>query len=60
MRVLVIEKKVAKRYSIADSPSSDDPEAAQHQNTNGDDSGHAHGEQGEEEPLLGKEKNHFK
>ena len=60
MRVLVIEKKVAKRYSIADPPSSDDPEAVQHQSTNGDDSGHAHGEQGEEEPLLGKEKNHFK
>lgn len=60
MRVLVIEKKVADRYETTDNPSSGDPEAAQHQNTNGSDSSPAQGEQGEEEPLLGKETNHFR
>lgn len=61
MRVLVIEKKVAKRYGAADARSADDLEASQDQNTDGDNSGPAHSEQGEEEPLLGKkEKDHFK
>lgn len=61
MRVLVIEKKVAKRYGAADARSSDDLEASQDQNTDGDNSGPAHSEQGEDEPLLGKrEKEYFK
>lgn len=60
MRVLVIEKKVAKRYRTVDPPSPDDPEAIQEQNTNGIDPSQAHNDQGEEEPLLGKENNQFK
>lgn len=60
MRVLVIEKKVAKRYDTGDSLSTDDPEAAQDQDTDGEGSRQAHAEQGEEEPLLGKKENHFK
>ncbi|KAI7783286.1 membrane transporter [Diaporthe eres] len=61
MRVLVIEKKVAKRYGAADPQSVEDLEAVQDHNTDGHDSGQAHSGQGEEEPLLGKkEKNYFK
>lgn len=60
MRVLVIEKKVAKRYGVAEPTPSGDSEASQDQNTNGVGSGQPHSEQGEEEPLLGKEKNPFK
>ncbi|KAI3400417.1 hypothetical protein diail_3038 [Diaporthe ilicicola] len=55
MRVLVIEKKVAKRYSTEDSNSVDDHEAMNSHNAGADESGQANsGEQGEEEPLLGK------
>ncbi|KAL1860418.1 hypothetical protein Daus18300_009191 [Diaporthe australafricana] len=62
MRVLVIEKKVAKRYSAADPQPADDLEAVQNHNSEGDESGQANSdEQGEEEPLLGKkETEHFK
>lgn len=52
--MLVIEKKVARRYGAADSQSTDDPEAAQGQIADGDNSGQAHSDHGEEEPLLGK------
>lgn len=62
MRVLVIEKKVAKRYSAADPQSADDLEAVQNHNLEGGEPGEANsGEQGEEQPLLGnKEIEHFK
>ncbi|KAK2611190.1 hypothetical protein N8I77_004557 [Diaporthe amygdali] len=57
MRVLVIEKKVARRYDAAGPQSVGDLEAIESNNQEGDEPEHANSEQGEEEPLLGKKEN---
>ncbi|KUI66758.1 putative MFS-type transporter C18.02 [Cytospora mali] len=61
MRLLVIEKKVARRYDAADPQHVSDPDSTPDQGHNGIESGQATGSQGEEDPLLGKrEEEHFK
>lgn len=53
MRLLVIEKKVAKRYDAAISQNVSDPEIISDRGQNGEPA-LAAGDQGEEQPLLGK------
>ncbi|KUI62069.1 hypothetical protein VP1G_09203 [Cytospora mali] len=61
MRLLVIEKKVAKRYDAADPQHVSDPEFTPDQGHDGIEPGQPTGSQGEEDPLLGKtEDEHFK
>lgn len=54
MRLLVIEKKVAKRYDAADPQLVPDLETTPDRGQDSVDSGRTAGNQGEEEPLLGK------
>ena len=54
MRVLVIEKKVAKRYPSDDSKPTDDRDAASSRALDGGESGQGDDGNSEEEPLLGK------
>ena len=63
MRILVIEKKVAKRYDAQDPDSVNDLNTTSSREQDGGESGQRDGDQenGEEEPLLGrKEKQEFK
>lgn len=54
MRLLVIEKKVAKRYEVNDSNSADNSNTTPNRDQDGGECGQGEDSNGEEEPLLGK------
>ncbi|ROW11115.1 hypothetical protein VMCG_00952 [Cytospora schulzeri] len=57
MRLLVIEKKVAKRYDAAFPQHDPDPETVPDRGQDNSETGRTAGNQGEEEPLLGNKEN---
>jgi hypothetical protein len=62
MRLLVIEKKVAKRYDVADLQRAPDLETTPDRGQDSVEPGEAAGSRRDEEPLLGKEEEqqHFR